>query len=277
MYCSTSDVFRTAGITSTEISAVDVTQFILEAEEMVDRLTNTTYWSLKDKGTADAGGGNDELDDTAKAWIPDIYVDNICWIYSGTGVGQARLVTDNTKTKLTLESNWTTNPDATSLYRVIHTGKDAHQSSETYDGDETDTLFLNKYPLRILEDVEIDSVSVTPSYVYQYPEQGKLILGTSDVEVTYWSEKKAQKNVISYWWGVYPLPLEVRRLTQIYAAIMCLEAQMGGTHNIPSTYSLPEGSVTIGQAYINIKGTWDTLMKEKANNELRIIKYTAFA
>lgn len=277
MYCSTDDVFRTAGITSTEISADNVTQFILEAEEMVDRLTNTTYWSLKDSGTADAGAGDNELDDATKAWIPDNFVNNICWIYSGTGSGQARLITDSTATKLTVESNWTTNPDATSLYRVIHTGKDAHKSSETYEGDDTDTLFLDKYPLIILEDVTIDSTSVTTSYVYKYEGQGKLVLGTSDVEVDYWTSKKAQKNVVSYWWGVYPLPLEARRLTQIYASIMCLEAQMGGTHNIPSTYSLPEGSVTIGQAYINIKGTWDTLMKEKANVELRIIKYTVFA
>ena len=52
---------------------------------------------------------------------------------------------------------------------------------------------------------------------------------------------------------------------------------MGGTHNIPSTYSLPEGAVTIGQAYINIKGTWDTLMREKTALELKIIKYPSFA
>jgi len=103
------------------------------------------------------------------------------------------------------------------------------------------------------------------------------VLGTDDAEVSYWTSKKAQLNVISYWWGVYPLPYEVKRLTEVYAAIMCLEAQMGGTHNIPSTYSLPEGSVTIGQAYINIKGTWDTLMREKAALELRIIKYSVFA
>jgi len=63
----------------------------------------------------------------------------------------------------------------------------------------------------------------------------------------------------------------------VYAALKGLMAQAGGTHNIPSTYSLPEGSLTIGQAYINIKGAWDMLNKEKIDLESKITKYPYFA
>ena len=275
MYCSTNDVYRVAGISSTEISCDNVKDTILEAQGVVDRLTNTTYWSPDDYGTADAGAGDDELDDATKTWTPDDYINMYCWIYSGTGKGQALKITDNTLTKLTLESDWATNPDATSLYRIIDTGTDPHISEELRDGDDTDTIFLYRYPLQILKSVSSNSVSVTPSYIYQYKSMGKLKLGSSS-EVSYWTSAAAQLNDLDYWYGVYPLPYEVKRLTVVYAAIFILQSQMGGTHNIPSTYSLPEGSVTIGQAYINIKGTWDTLMREKDRLETTIVKYPSF-
>ena len=275
MYCTTDDVFRVAGITSTEISDANVTQAILEAQGVVDRLTNTTYWNSEDSGTADVASGDDELDDATKTWVPDDYINMYCWIDDGTGEDQLRKITDNTATKLTLESDWTTNPDTTSTYKIIDTGVDPHVSEELRDGDDTNTIFLDKYPLQLLVSVAINSVSVTPSYIYQYKKMGKLKL-SSDAEASYWTSAAAQLSVFDYWYGVYPIPYEVKRLTEVYAAIFILQSQMGGTHNIPSTYSLPEGSVTIGQAYINIKGTWDTLMREKDKLEARIIRYASF-
>ena len=276
MYCTTNDVFRVAGISSSEISEANVKQAILEAQGIVDRLTNTTYWSMEDSGTGDAGAGDAELDDATKTWVPDDYINQYCWIYSGTGSDQIRKITDNTATKLTLESDWTTNPDTTSLYRIFDSGTDPHISEELRDGDDTNTLFFNKYPLRLIVSITSNAISVTPSYVYQYKGMGKLVLGES-AEVSSWTSAMAQKNVFDYWYGVYDTPYEVKRLTEVYASIFILQSQMGGTHNIPSTYSLPEGSVTIGQAYINIKGTWDTLMREKDRLENFIIKYPSFA
>lgn len=274
MYCTTDDVYRTAGITSTEISEARVEQFILESEGRVDRFTNTTYWQVAASGTASAGAATTLTDSTASFPINE-FVGETLWVYSGTGSGQARKIVSHTATAFTV-ATWTTNPDNTSKYRVIHTGSDPYKEDETYDGDDTTILFLNKYPVKIIEEITSNSTSVTPGNVFQYLPQGKLVLG-SDSEVSTWTSEKAQLNIISYWYGVYPLPYEVKRLTQIYAALMCLEAQMGGTHNIPSTYSLPEGSVTIGQAYINIRGTFDVLSKEAARVEETIIKYTAFA
>jgi len=278
MYCSASDVYRTAGITSSEVSEADVTQFILEAEEEVDRITNTTYWAEEDSGTA-SGGSSTTLVDSSKSWTDDDYIGDYCWVYGGTGSGQVREITDNNSTAITVSPAWATNPSSDSDYRIIHTGKNPYvdgSSDGLYDGDDTDTFFLPKYPLRLLVSVSIDGTSVSTSNIYQYKDSGKLLLG-SDAEVSSWTSKTAQKNVIEYWWGVYPLPYEVKRLAMVVAAIKTLSAQMGGTHNIPSTYSLPEGSVTIGQAYINIKGTWDTLIREYTELVKRVIKYASFA
>lgn len=255
---------------------MNVEQAILESQGVVDRLTNTTYWADEDSGTADAGAGDAELDDATKTWTADEYINAYCWVYSGTGSGQIRKITDNTTTKLTLESDWDTNPDATSLYRVFVTGTNPHISEELRDGDDTETIFLDKYPLQLLTTATSDSISVTPSYIYQYKSMGKLLLG-SNAEVSSWTSKRALLNVFDYWYGVHELPFEVKRLTEVYAAIFILQSQMGGTHNVPSTYSLPEGSLTIGQAYINIKGTWDTLMREKDRLERCIIRYANFA
>jgi hypothetical protein len=276
MYCTTDEAFATAGITLSEVSVANMTTFILSAEKEVDRLTNTTQWAVEDNGTV-SSATDSTLVDSSKTWIAEDYIGEYIWIYSGTGSGQARLIEDNDTTSLTIDRDWDTNPDSTSKYRIIHTGNDPYINNELRDGNDTDSLFLKKYPLQILESVTIDSVSVTPSYIYQYKDTGELILGTDDVEVSYWTSKKAQRNVLSYWFGEYPIDGMVKRLCMVYAALKGLMAQAGGTHNIPSTYSLPEGSLTIGQAYINIRGAWDMLNKEKIDLESKITKYPYFA
>lgn len=266
-------MLATAGITNTEVSDANVTQFILEAEEEVDRFTNTTYWAEEDSGTA-TGSTNSTIVDSGKSWTDDDFIGDYVWVYGGTGSGQVRKISDNNATALTVSTDWTTNPSTDSTYRIIHTGKSPYVgvSDGLFDGDDTDTFFLPKYPLVLLESVSVNGTSVTVSTVYQYPKLGKLVL-SGDSEVSVWTSKKAQLNVIAYWFGVFPLPLEVRRYVEVCAALKSLQAQMGGTHNIPSTYTLPEGSFTIGQAYINIKGTWDTLMREKVDIEKKLIVY----
>ena len=263
-----------AGITETEVALEFVENAILAAESVVDRLTNSTYWSIEDSGSV-ASATDDTITITSAGWTEDVWINEYVWIYSGTGIGQARLITDNTQTVLTVENDWETNPDATSKFKIFHTGTNAHVEEELRDCDNTDTLFTDNYPLRILQTVEVDSVSVTPSKVYVYKDTGKLVLST-DAEASKWVSKKAQLNKLNYWFGVYPMIELVKRMTGIYASMFILQTQMGGTHNIPSTYSLPEGSCSIGQAYINIKGTWDTLMRNKDYLEKIIPKYASF-
>lgn len=79
---------------------------------------NANDEDMYDNGTADAGAGNNELDDTTKSWSVDQFNGAYVWIYHGTGEGQIREISDTTATKLTVTVNWGTNPDATSLYAI---------------------------------------------------------------------------------------------------------------------------------------------------------------
>lgn len=85
-------------------------------------------------GTATAGG-NATLTDTGQSgnWTTDEYEGEVVFIKSGTGVGQMRRIASNTTTVLTLERNWDTNPDATSVYSI---GPDSTTfGSRDFDGD----------------------------------------------------------------------------------------------------------------------------------------------
>lgn len=277
-YGTISEVYRTAGVTSTEISEADAELFLLEAEAYVDRLTNTTYWQQTDNGTATAGAST-TLTDTGKDWSSYDYSNDYVWIYGGTGSGQMRRISSHTATVLTVDTAWSTNPSTDSTYRIIHTGTDPYIDTE-FDGDGRDTWFLAKYPLRLLESLTIDSTSITTSYVHQDDEIGRLQLGTS-AEKSKFVSTKGLKNEVNYWYGVWErsgnIPRLAKRLTLVVAAMSCLEAQMGGTHNIPSTYTLPELGVTVGQAYINIRGTYDVLRMEAQRIEAIIPKYAVVA
>ena len=279
MYCTADEVYATAGMTSTEVPEASVNQLILGSEAQVDRITNTTYWNPEDSGTADAGGADNELEDATKTWTTDAYNTNTyCWITGGTGEGQIKKISDTGATTLTLDSDWTTNPDATSTYKILYTAQNPYIDEELRDGDNTDSIFLNKYPLVLLESAESNSVSITTANIYQYKDSGKLLLSTNkQPEVYFWTAVYPQANVFSYWWGKNDMPYFVKRYVIVCAALMTLMTQAGGTHNIPSTYSLPEGSLTIGQAYINIKGAWDMLNKEKVILEKSLVRYTSFA
>lgn len=69
------------------------------------------------------GGGVNTLTDTAipAAYITNILNDERLFIYAGTGAGQSRKIDtyDQPTHTFTLYYNWTTQPDATSLYQVI--------------------------------------------------------------------------------------------------------------------------------------------------------------
>jgi hypothetical protein len=269
-YVSTTDVYNVAGITTTEVAAATVLALIQDIEADVDRLTNTTYWAEEDSGTATAGATS-TLTDSTKTWAVNDYTDEYVWIYSGTGIDQMRKIISNTATQLTVDSAWDINPGVTSKYRIIHAAHDP-RVTELRDGDGTDSIFTFRYPIQVIQSITIDGSSVTVSSAYKYTETGEIKLGSSSEE-SKWSQDDYQANTINYLYGVYPIPSEVKSYVALLAAMTILSTQMGGTHNIPSTYSLPEGSVTIGQAYINIKGTYDVMTRRCEQIEKRIKKY----
>lgn len=74
-------------------------------------------------GTATAGAAS-TLTDSGKSWPVNGWTNAQVRITAGTGIGQVRTVASNTATVLTTSAAWTTNPDATSVYRVE--GNDDH-------------------------------------------------------------------------------------------------------------------------------------------------------
>lgn len=82
----------------------------------------TGNWNA-DSGTSSGTNGVNTLNDTAKAWTASIWIANSSTfrvrITGGTGSGQVRTITANTATQLTVDTNWTVTPDATSTYIIF--------------------------------------------------------------------------------------------------------------------------------------------------------------
>ncbi len=82
------------------------------------RITATpSYGNPIATGTATAGAAS-TLTNSAKAWATNQWANYQVRITAGTGVGQVRTVASNTGTVLTVSANWSTNPDATSVYVI---------------------------------------------------------------------------------------------------------------------------------------------------------------
>lgn len=80
--------------------------------------------SYPENGTASAGGAT-TLTDSSRAWSTNEWQTNYkVHIVSGTGIGQIRTVMSNTATELTVAA-WTTQPDTTSKYAIVHIVDDA--------------------------------------------------------------------------------------------------------------------------------------------------------
>ncbi len=70
-----------------------------------------------DDGTA-TSGGDTTLTDTSKSWESSEWAGGMAQITGGTGAGQAREISGNTATEVTVTEAWETNPDNTSQYHL---------------------------------------------------------------------------------------------------------------------------------------------------------------
>lgn len=77
-------------------------------------------FAIADNGTA-TSGGNNTLTDTGQSWDVNEWENYALLIVSGTGNGQLRLIESNTSDILTLNTQWETNPDSTSVYEIAPT------------------------------------------------------------------------------------------------------------------------------------------------------------
>lgn len=89
-----------------------------------------TFQTQLPTGTATSGAAG-SITDSAQSWPVNQYANMDVVILSGTGAGQRRRVASNTATALTLSGsvtgnsntgNWSTNPDATSVYQLWQSG-----------------------------------------------------------------------------------------------------------------------------------------------------------
>jgi RHS repeat-associated protein len=69
-------------------------------------------------GVSTGGNTSTTLNDTTQNWTPGQWVGLEVKITAGAGVGQVRMITANTATQLTVDSAWTTTPNATSSYAI---------------------------------------------------------------------------------------------------------------------------------------------------------------
>lgn len=79
-------------------------------------------------GTATAGAAS-TLTDSGQTWTVNALAGCRVKITSGTGTKQSRVIISNTATVLTVDRNWTTNPDATSVYAVVENDSPKTDSS----------------------------------------------------------------------------------------------------------------------------------------------------
>jgi len=82
-------------------------------------LTTQANQTSGDSGVATAGGAS-TLTDSSKSWTTNDWTNGTIYIISGTGAGQEGTISSNTGTVITVSSNWTTQPDTTSSYRLVY-------------------------------------------------------------------------------------------------------------------------------------------------------------
>jgi hypothetical protein len=272
MYTTVQEVRNTLGVSETDIISDAVIEQAIEfAEDEIDRLTYTTYYPNIDSGTV-TEATDTTLTDTSKtgatAWVEDEQIGYAVYIYDGTGKGQIREIIDNTTNQLTV-ATWTTNPDTTSKYIITYLNK----QTVTIDGSGGYELLLRDYPIVQVDKIEIEGTEIDADDYVIYPEVGKIVLKdtaskayfTKPIQNTY--RKQVE---ITYHWGVLPefkrnkidINRVIKRATCLIASLQALAYQMGGTYDDLSTFSLPEFSGSIGQAYVNIRGVVNVMIKE---------------
>ncbi len=275
-YCETSDVYRTAGISDDVISVADVSNHILESETFICRYTKTVYWKTTLTNQTTTSATDNTITQTSAGWTTNDYQNQYVMILSGTGINQIRQITSNDTDTLTVDRDWETNPDSTSTFKIFYTPTDFNPYfNDQIDGSGLTYQYAPLYPVQIIESLSIASTDISISNIYLYKTTGKMLLKTT-AEYPVFSKTYPQEIDLQYWYGVDSVPYDIKRLVMIKAAMSILQQQMGGTYNVPSTVSLPEMNVTIGQAYINIKTTLEELKKEYNELLSRVKIYPVF-
>lgn len=283
MFVTSADVYGATKLDSTVVPEADVNNFILASEVSLLRQSKTVYMQEEVNSTATSATST-TLTDTSQTFTSNQYANHFLWIFSGTGANQMRKIISNNTNTLTVGEAFSTIPDATSQYQILYTPPSAGVSPISEgkkDGNDKQIMYFVRYPFLGFERLSIhdSSISLNPTdeQIFIYNDFGKIQLGTnyvvnssSSLSGRYVTFPSYPPQAVSFRfaYGVIGVPELEKRYVVVVAALKTLAAQIGGTYNVPSTYSVPEGNITIGQAYINIRETYNSLQGEL--NELII-------
>lgn len=279
-YVSVDDVYRTAGITQEVVSRYDVERHIERAESFICRLTKNIYYhyNLEDRDIQSATDNTITIDEDD--FLVNEWKGQFLHITSGTGSGQYRKIVSNDNNTIVLDRDFVTTPDATSSFSIFYIPNGfkpyVDYTADGIDGNNKNYMFLPKFPIRSLEYLKIDNTEISVNTLNIYRNEGKIVL-SSDSELQTFLKTRPQLIKVKFWHGVDDLPEDVRRLVEVKSALQLLSQQMGGTFDVPSTFSLPDLNVSIGQAYVNIKGAVDVLQKEYNELVSKVRIYPVFA
>jgi len=244
--------------TGAPISDAVINEFILDAQDEIERLYKTKFGNVEDYGSiTDA----DQASVTCggASFTVSAFQNKVLWIAGGNGNGQYRLIQDNDETVIYTTPDFDTIP--TSGQAVI---LDLGYKDETVDGNGEKFIFTEYVPLHNLISLEIDDTAVTASNVYTYKDKSMLYLGDS-AEVSIFMANEPQQVNIKYVYGVYPIPRIILRLCTIIAGMRTLVAQIAGTYDDFTNISLPGLSGSKGEPYTNIREAVTRLQTEAAN------------
>lgn len=143
-YVTATEVNDLAGFTPTDVQ-------ISEAEEIIDAYVGhqRRFLEIEIRGRAQAGSGNTLTlqDDEVDKYEIDYFKWTEIEIIGGTGAGQRRIITASTKAGVvTVASNWNTQPDNTSIYRIYQLGKFPRYQDVYYYTDSTPYQYAKSIP-----------------------------------------------------------------------------------------------------------------------------------
>ena len=260
---SVDDVKRTCGLSDTDLTVIgitnaQITEHIYDAEAWVERYCLTSFLDDKVKNISVTSTTSATIELDGVSWASNLYQNYYVYVASGTGADQYKKISSSSTSTIILDEALSTAVDNTSKINVLYAPYINHQDSEfnpyqsiTIDGNNSNSLFPPKNPILKVEALTINSTSVTPSNVYLYKKEGKLVL-KSTAEKNYFDRSSPQLVQLNYWAALNPVPRVVKKAVALYAAIGTLIQQIGGTYKDVATFSLPEISGSLGQPYINI-------------------------
>lgn len=149
-YLTQTELSQYADITITNAAEAD--DQITQAEEMVDAFVGFQDRAVGEeyKGRVSSASANTfglELQRQANTFQGNYFIYCEVEIFAGTGTGQRRTITGSTYAGIvTISSNWDTNPDTTSYYRIYQLGKFPRCQDEYFDGLVVPQIYTRSIP-----------------------------------------------------------------------------------------------------------------------------------